>query len=432
MKKDRQQQSMELILCALISAGLSYNVSAGYDMKSPWQENTIAAAGIALAVSFVLSACYHRKKGVLISACVSVAAILAEVVILFTSGAFSGGTAIDNNPNLFAIIAISASILVFWLTRRRAAIAVLFLGGTFLTAAFDLLKYPVSLYGYLIFLFGLFLLLPFRIYRRSMLQGDLPKGRLQARILQPVAISLLVMLLSSGIYYGIVKPMSPPVDERKLTQRLMSMEVMEKLGIATKTIIYTDQPVILDDPLMRQDQEQLKDREQEKDQKNLNHDGRLGNGSKLVSAVAITYKKAVHMLWIAAPAILLLLALAILGKLVLRKRWYHGLLKKSREEAVLILYAYFLKKLKKAGYRRAKDLTLLEYAVGSNEILSRFSVYDADFLKLTQIYQKILYGYHRISEQELDLFLDFYKEFFKNLKKEMGTLKFCLQFLFSA
>lgn len=425
MKKDWKQHLLELILCVLISTGLSYNVFAGYDMMSPWQGST--AAGIAFAASFVLTACYHRKRGILISVFISLTAVAAEVVILFTSGAFSGGTAVDYNPNLFAIIVISVSVVVFWLTRTRAAMAVLFLGGTFLVAAFDLLKYPVSLHGYLIFFFGLLVLFPVRVHTSAVMRGDLPEGRLRVHILQPVAISLVVMLLACGIYYGVVKPMSPPVDEAKLAQRLMSMEVMEKLGIAAKTVIYTDQPVICDDQPVQQDQEQLKD----SGQRNQKESGSLGNGSKLISAVAITYKKAVHMLWLAGPALLFLLALAVLSRLALRKRWYNTLLKKSREETALILYAYFLKRLKKAGHRRAEDLTLLEYNESSNEVLSRFSAYDADFLRLTQIYQKILYGYQRITDQELDLFLDFYKEFFKNLRKEMGSLKFCLQFLFS-
>ncbi len=36
-----------------------------------------------------------------------------------------------------------------------------------------------------------------------------------------------------------------------------------------------------------------------------------------------------------------------------------------------------------------------------------------DFLRLTLIYLKMIYGYQQISDEERELFHDFYKEFIK-------------------
>ena len=436
MRKEWQMSLLEFALCVLISTGLVNNVTAGFDMETSWPGSLTEAAGIAALISAALLLGRTRKKGRLLCVGLTLTAVLAEGTALFYSGAFSNGSFIDENPYLFAVIAISVSALVFWMTRTRAAIAVLFFFGTFLTAAFDLLKYPVSPSGYAAFFFGVQVFFLVRVHstarspfkRREPSVAASSEERptemhlgIKSRLLQPIAIALFVIILSSAFYFGIVKPLDLPVDEMKLAKRLMSMEVMEKLGIATKTIIYTDQPTVPDDQRMNQKQDELKNKEQKQEPESRKENGRIGTGSKLAAAVAITYQKAVHRMWIAAPLLLLFAAMVFSIQFYRKKHWYRELLKKSREEAALTLYLYFLKQLKKAGHKRAADLTLLEYTRASDEFLCSLSVYDADFLKLTQIYQRILYGCQRISEQELDLFLDFYQELSKNLRKKTGS-----------
>ena len=436
----------DFILCFLIGCSLSVNVFAGYDMRDPWSGNLYAVAAAVLFATVVLFFAHFNRFGMRISLPVTVATLITAVAALYYTGAFSGAGSADANPFLFQVIVAAVPIVVFWTARTRAGIFILFLAGTFMTAAFDFLKYPVSIQGYFVMIFGSFALFLHRA------QDSLPAraadgfprpeadrigpGPASARIsvVQPLAISLIAFLLATGIYYGAVKPLSPPTDAAELAQKLMLMKTLEDIGISSKRVIVADKPR---DPVtaLPDRPEELKKQQTEQDKENREQEksgegGRLGNGKNFMDVMAITYKKNADKIRIAAAVAALLLILAFPIKLLLRKKWYADLLKKPNEEGAVELYLCFVKKLKKAGLKRPEGLTLLEYAAASRERLDRFSVYDADFLRLTQIYLKVIYGYQKISDEEQELFHDFYKEFYKNLRAEMGNLGYCMQFFF--
>lgn len=432
MKNYLQQHFGDFILCALISSGLSVNVFAGYEMNDIWSGNLLAVASFTLIVTGVFFLAHFNKRGIRISVLITMATVAAGITALYDTGAFSEARTIDENPALFWVIVAAVSIAVFWMARKRVGIAALFLAGTFMIAAFDLLRYPVSIWGYAIFLIGTFALFIHRLYSISILRSDACKMNYKVGIMQPVLISIIAVAMACGVYYGVVRPIAPPPDQTDLVQKLMSMQVLEKLGVATKTIVYSDQPIeSVQNPQNQPKEnnpEQKINEEKDKEQKNSSEEGRIGEGSLLIPAMAITYKKIVNRLWIAVPSILILFIFAVIAKLILRKKWYDKLLKMTNEEGAMKLYAYFLRKMRKVGHQRPRELTLLEYALDSQEKLKQFSVYDASFLQLTQIHQKILYGYQRISDREFELFQDFYKEFYRNLRSEMGNLKYCLRF----
>ena len=104
------------------------------------------------------------------------------------------------------------------------------------------------------------------------------------------------------------------------------------------------------------------------------------------------------------------------------------MLSETKEDGALDLYLYFVEKLGKAGLKRPVGSTLLEYAVDSQDALDRFSVGDAGFLRLTEIYLSILYGYRTITEEEHELFLSFYKRFHRNLRHQMGAIRYCAKY----
>ena len=369
MKKYLKQHFFDFILCVLLSAGLSVNVFAGFDMN-------------------------------------------------------------ERNLILYGITIGAVIILVFCTARTRAGILILFLAGNYMTAFFSFLKYPVSMAGYLIFLVSAFVLFLYRVHCISMRQFDISLKEGKSQMIQPILFSLIAVLLAGGVFCGIIKPLSPATDEAKLSEMLMSMQIMEKLGVATTRIVYSEQPVAqaAQSKAVQNVPEQKNMNQDNKEQKKQKEEGQIGSSNIMIRVMAITYKKVVNMLWIIVPILILVFIAAVGFKWFLRKKWYSDLHGKTKEDCAVELYLLFIKKMQKAGFKRPSNLTLLEYAADSKEKLERFTAYDANFFRLTEIYLAILYGYQHISDKECELFHDFYKDFYQNLRKEMGTFHYYLQF----
>lgn len=419
MKKYIREYFGDFILCILIGTGLALNVFAGYEMTDPWSSHLWAVAGMVTAVMVLLFAAYYKRILLVISFIAEAAALIAAIIILQKMGVFTASKTIDQNPLLFWIIVISTSVLVFWAARSRAGIIILFLAGTIMTAAFDFLQFPVCQGGYLAFVFGVFVLLLYRIYCISFRHSDKVQAAFSRYFVQSLIISLAALMLAGGVYYGLVKPMSPPTDQVKLTAQLMSMDIVRKAGISSVTVIPANEMV----------------REVQKENQSKNHnepekEGKIVQGQNPMTTKKVTFPLPSNFIWMAAVSVIAFLALAMVIKLLGRKRWYRDLLQQSKEDSALELYNYFLKKIRKTGCGRPDGHTLLEYAYGLQTKLEPYAVGDANFLSLTQIYTKILYGCQNISEDEWELFIDFYKELNRNLKKEMGSLKYLVH-LFS-
>jgi len=419
MKKYIGEYLGDFILCILIGTGLALNVFAGYEMTDPWSGHLWAVAGMVTAVMVLLFAAYYKRILLVISFIAEAAALIAAIIILQKMGVFTASKTIDQNPLLFWIIVISTSVLVFWAARSRAGIIILFLAGTIMTAAFDFLQFPVCQGGYLAFVFGAFVLLLYRIYCISFRHSDKVQAAFSRYFVQSLIISLAALMLAGGVYYGLVKPTSPPTDQLKLTAQLMSMDIVRKAGISSVTVIPANEMV----------------REVQKENQSKNHnepekEGKIVQGQNPMTTKKVTFPLPSNFIWMTAVSIIVLLILAMIIKLLGRKRWYRALLQQSKEDSALELYNYFLKKIRKTGCGRPDGHTLLEYAYGLQTKLEPYAVGDANFLSLTQIYTKILYGCQNISEDEWELFIDFYKELNHNLKKEMGSLRYLVH-LFS-
>lgn len=428
MKNYLKVHSGDFLLCIFISMGISVNVFAGYEMNDPWSGNLLVVGAVTALMMLFLFFTSYKRAGLIVSIAVTGISLIGAVIALGYTGAFESSNAIDKSPLLFWMIVIATSSIVFWATRSKISTIGLILGTTWMIAAFNLLQYPVSKWGYFLFLFCICILLMHQTYLVSFLKSGTSNGNTSAYFVQIVALSLGVFLLASSTYYFVIQPLSPPTDEMQLSKKLMSMELFEKYGISSKVIVPANQEKIDKQEIEKEKKEQKEKNKNKKRQ--MNQDKKENNLGKnhLFNVVAVTYQKAVHYGWILIVVILLLLVLTVPAKQFLRKKWYRKLVDKKMEDAAMDFYLYFTKRLDRAGLKRPENLTPLEFAKEIQEKVQGFSVYDANFLKLTEIYIRIIYGYQKISEQEYDLFQDFYKEFHRNLRREMGTLKYCLNF----
>ena len=146
----------------------------------------------------------------------------------------------DESLLFFGVVMLVTLPVVFFAGRSRAGLIMLFLFGTLMIAAFAFLEYPVSLSGSLVFFACILALYLYRVYSISLLQAERGNADFRAYFIQAAAVSAIVILLAGGIWYGVIRPMSPPTDEAGLTKILMSSELMRQLGISHETIVSRD------------------------------------------------------------------------------------------------------------------------------------------------------------------------------------------------
>lgn len=408
--------------------GISVNVFAGFEMNDPWAGNLLMVGAVTALIMIFLFLTSYKRASLIASIAATGISFIGAVIALDDTGAFDSSNAIDKSPLLFWMIVIGTSIVVFWATRSKSSTVGLILGATWMTAAFDLLQYPVSKWGYFLFLFCSCIILMYRSYLVSFLKSGTSNGNISAYSVQIIVLSLGVFLLASSTYYFLIQPMSPPTDEIQLSKKLMSMELFEKYGISSKVMVPANQEKIDKQEIQKEKKGQEEKNKNEKRQINQDKNEDNLSRNRLLNSIAVTYQKATHYGWILIVVILLLLILGVPAKQLLRKKRYRKLVDMKMEDAAINFYLYFTKRLDKAGLKRPENLTPLEFAKEIQEKVQGFSVYDANFLILTEIYLKIIYGYQKISEEEYDLFEDFYKEFHQNLRREMGTFKYCLNY----
>lgn len=423
-RSGRKAMLVDVLLCTLISMAFAVIVFAGFDSSEPLLANLGSMAGIALLVTGVLEAGYRSGKSKLIVILLSIAAIALSSFGLHQKSI--GGSlgmwadflgAMDKNGNLFPAVTVMVALLIFWLARTKAGICLLFLGGAFLAAFFDLLGYPVSASSLILFLLGCLTLCFYRT-REALGTSDFHWNTLA----HSVMAAGLILLVAAGLFYGASGLLQPPGGKGELTARLREEPVMERLGIVSTKTILTEEPIPPE--IQKQENPEEKKLEEEKQKDRRKETGRIGEGLHLAAALAVTFQAAEKYLWIAFPIVIVLVAAVVPARILLRKRWYQKVLAASREQGVIQLYPYFLKRLGRIGLRRPQDMTLSEFAENAREALKGFAVYDADFMRLTVIYQNVIYGGQRVSEKEFELFQDFYTEFPKNLKREMGSMKY--------
>lgn len=414
------------LLCTMVCAALTGTILAGFDGSDPLLSNPVAIAGMSLLIIGILEALQRFGKGNLAVILISLLSVLGVFLTLFHNNEASVFELsvnylgiMDQNPNLFPAVTMLSAILVFWTVRTRVGICLLFLGGSFLSAFFDVLGYPISARELILFLSGCLALWFLRITQETTQQDTLPWNSM----LQIVVTAAVIICLAAGLFFGAVRPLSPSNAKDELSGRLMNLPLMEQLGIVSTKTIYTDSP-IPPEIKKEQQQEEKKKPDEEKKASDRKEMGRIGNDLNLAAAAAVTFKAAAKAVWVVVPALIFLMAAAVPVRRILRRRWYQKVLTGSREQGVELLYAYFLKRLGRVGLKRPQDMTLSEFAEDAREALKDFAVYDADFMRLTHIYQGVIYGGQRVSEKEFELFQDFYMVFLKNLRGKIGCMKY--------
>jgi hypothetical protein len=131
---------------------------------------------------------------------------------------------------------------------------------------------------------------------------------------------------------------------------------------------------------------------------------------------------------IGAGIFMLLFLVLMLANIIKNRLRLYKLLNMPVKECIIKLYEYYVKVLGFQGYRYLPAETPFQF---SEKIDSRIYFGQVRFKAITDVFVKARYSHHESPESEKRLIGDFYPEFHKAVKAEMGKLKyFIMKYIF--
>lgn len=430
------------ILCTGISLGLVYPVFAGFVLKDALSPDIFGVCVLLLAEQLFLTLVSRNRKltaaGIIIGIC-----LLAAFVLFSRRGnPFLHESSMSLAITLF--ITVLTGLLVFLAARTRPGTAVLFLLGFLVIAGSRFLRFPVKNWSFLLFLFCVFLMFLYRNYALTIRQVQTGKVRVHRYMMQSILICLIGLGISGGIFAGIVRPMNPPTRQLKLITRLERMDLLKVVGVSTtKTVLNPDMAADsrTDSSASgnkkkstnagnRRNQEKQSDSRKNSTRSSGARSNTDRDQNRTQASRQMHYD--IHQVRIPWIPILIaaVIAAAFIGRMLHRRHWEHRIQNLSNEDGVVNYYRYFLFGLSRCGYRKPENHTLLEYARNMEHEMQAFSDGDDTFSELTDIYCRTVYGRQPVSDREYQMFVRFYRNFRRNLRRETGFFRFLVKYFF--
>lgn len=384
---------------------------------------------------------------------VSLAAMMtAALTAAICSGFDLDGAGAAGTAKIAAPVLIVTGACVWLLSLTRAGIAALFATGTLVCGGAAFLEFPVPVWADP--LFGAACIATY-LYRNYTLTLSTARSGSTARngagagtaaasgngagknaapvssrfFLQSGAVALAALLAAAGIWAGIVRPADPPVRDLDLVRALQQVQLMETLGIYSRQDRIEEPQA----PEEQQEPDAQQDRvTEEQEQPEAQSQGAAGEvseggaGGDLGGSGAFD-GSGLRWLWLLLliPAAV---ALAYGLKAQSRKRWRDTVEACDPETAARNYYLFLLDRFGKMGIEKEDDVTLRQFAAGAADRTAVFAVEGADFEQLTAVYERLAYGGGSLRPGELEGFRAMYAGFYRTLGRELGTLKYVLQY----
>ena len=430
----------ECILCSLAAAGLSANIYNGFDMNDTLSFIFPAVWGITLVLIFAIyMLCYNRISKIA-GGCAGIMVLLA--LILYAQATHPFNSEETQSNGIFIIVLFASAVICFFITRIKVGCFILLAAGNLIIAAEVFLQFGLSVWGYIAFLFascGLIFVYEFRKIRQR--RDD--ESSLTARYTLQIAVIVgTALAAAAAIAMLVLVPLNLPTQEIKLIQELRSMEVVQKVGVAIFEQTLDEDSSSnndVEDQKLSNDQEEPEEESIEENESseeetaNVDTPPDTGSGTGEneqgeETAQAIKYDRT-DITWIViAAAVILLIAASIAARKISRKRWYKRICALPRDEGIIELYRFFLKRLRIVKVSMTRGLTLEEYARVSRKFVEPFIYGEETFKIMTDVYERVYYGSGQASEDEWQLFDNAYKEIYDNIYDEVGKWRYLLLF----
>ena len=426
MKQYVRLHAWDFILTICIAIGMHLNTFSAFMIRESYMTNYALVAIVTALVMAIMYVIGYNKRTSLIGGAAIGVALIVWVIILRARGYLDDLSAegTDETIPAFWTIVLFGTALIYVLTRSRKVLFFAAPIGLLFCAAFKFLEYPVSVPGLLLLVAAVILELLYLVYKDSLLNASYGNYNIRHFLMQSIAVLLVVMMLSTGVFYGVVKPIDPPTRDLKLITKLMSFDIMELLGVASTQELREPDDEDKDDKDDQKEQEEEEEKEEEEKEDEQNRES-----EEDISANTITYDERDYTVYWVTALILLLMALPFIVKYTLRARRRRRLNGLDPNNQAAFVYDFFLKRFKKLGFGKPESATILEYAEQQEDFLLNFrSKEGATFEELSEIYNRHLYSGADVTPAEISKFMSVYNSFYKNAKEFLGNWKYIRKF----
>ncbi len=426
-----KNHAWDFLICLVMSSALAFNVFAGYEIKDPKALSIFSIGAVCAVCMLLLFAAGYNRVTTLAGIAAAVVIIVISVIMVRTFYSKGKGR-IDDNPALFWLVTIGVSVVCYLLTRWRIGIAALLAAGSIMSAAFGFLKYPIAAPAFLVFISAVILIFLYRVYNISLLASYTGSVRFTRYTLQSIAFVLVIVLAAGAVYAGIIRPLHPPTHPLKLITKLESLEILQKVGVSSRTEIPDPDKTTQNENDQKDSTNQTENQDEQQspqEEKDEDLQGDIKQQTDTERAQAVNYRRS-HTWFYVMTAFLIALAALLPFALrhFLRKRWERKVMEAGPTEGAVLVYSYLLKKLRYAGFTKPPEITLFRYMKGQRKAMKGFAVGSTDMFALTRLYQQVLYGCRDLEEADFARFWKVYAAFRGNMKNKLGRIRYILRY----
>lgn len=426
MKQYVKLHAWDFLLTVLIAIGMHLNTFSAFMIRESYMTNYVLVAAVTTVVMAIMYVIGYNKRNALIGAGGIGLALIVWIIFLRANDYLDLEEGADETFPAFWTIVLFGTAVIYLLTRNRKILFGAAPIGLLFCAAFKFLEYPVSVPGLFLLVIAIILEILYLVYKDSLLNADYGNYTLRHFIEQSIAIVTVVVMLSTGVFYGIVKPLDPPTRDLKLITKLLSFDILELLGVASTEEVKDPGENEDDDKDDQKEQEQQEDEENEEEDQ---EDEQNRESDEQISASTISYEEEDYTIYWVTALIVLLLAAPFVIKYALRTRRRRRLNGLDASNQAAFVYDFFLNRFRKLGYGKADNVTVLEYAEQQGEFLQNFVASDGTtFEEISDIYNHYLYSKVPVTSTEAGKFLAIYDSFYKNARAYVGPWKYLLKF----
>lgn len=414
----------DMVICIIISAAMCTAVFNAFHATDSVAGTLVPTVLPVIILVVLFTIWLSGKRSFIIGLVIMVVCAALFIVITSGRGAFSDQA---GNPYLQYILQFIITLLVFLLSRTRAGTAIMLAAGVIVLCTLEMIYGYNQIWCLIIFIGGCGVMLIYRYYIGNVIRTNTVSTAPGRSALYGAILCIMILILSTGVFFGIVRPLDPPKQDITLFTRFMSMDVLERIGVVG-TI---EEPDKLQDTDQNNDEKETREPGQaEEENEAENNEEEMSEDQMIGNAPSYAVKHTIHDYGILLIIILIIIviAAAIFLKRLFRKRRSEEIRKLEPNGQISAMYKFYLKSFEKLGVGRLKDETPYEYAERIKPVLESFKVGETDFSELTETYVTCAYGTEPIREKDVSKYWKYYDNFYKNIRKFTGGWKYLWMF----
>ncbi|MCD8110719.1 MAG: hypothetical protein LUE14_11590 [Clostridiales bacterium] len=426
----------EFILSLVAAVALCVNVLQSFKLTDEMYTSYgmfIAVTAVVLAALFLVNYS-SRTKMIGIPVLIVIAALL--IVVCYRVGYSVIETDVtEDNWGVCYLVVIVIAVLAFIAGRTRLGSGIFAVVGAIAHAWICVCLYDFSVWALVIFLLAASVLYLYSRYRHQIIHADARSHAFLPLMGTSVVAVVLAITLTAGVWFGIISPMQPPVLDVKLITRVVSVDVLERIGISKKKVLIDRNEYTAEVEDYETESDELNDEMQEDEEIEGDVDTAPEEDASLTEDLATQQDQSISVNRIAQiflqdyPILLIILICAAALVVVLairrfRRRhiiWLEKLQKQEdRETQIRLLYYLFRKKMQILHISGKKYDSPVCFAKRVESDTMLLDEGGPSWMDLSEIFSRLAYGGISPTQEEYDQYLVYYGRFWKVCRKLCG------------